>query len=347
MGTDNKSNHGQDDNGADGQGYNRHKPYKRENWIQETPLRQGFTRRDIRHYSTEEGCEKLFVSVRWPNGVECFRCHSTDVHRIESQRKFNCRSCQYRFSVTAGTWLHKTRVPLAVWLETVFDMVEDAHGVSANEISRKERRQYRTVWSLCHDIRLAMKEDLKKAEKLSGIVEVDETWVGGKVEGWGRGFKKNKILILGIRERGGGVFFEVASDRSRKTLHGFIERHVDPSRLKAIYTDDWAAYDGIGEKLNVTHRTVNHRRKEYARGRIHTNSIESIWASWSRRWRGTHHHISRKYAALYAAEASWMLVHARSRTKVMDLLRVILSTPDSVKEADGVKREDGVKEAAD
>ena len=337
MGTDNKLNQDTKDNGVNGQGYNRHRPYRKGAWLLETPLRQEFTRRDIRHYRTEEECESLFVSVRWPDGVICPRCHSTNIHRIESQRKFNCRSCQYRLSVTSGTWLHKTRTPLAVWLETVYEMVEDAHGVSANEISRKEKREFRTVWSLCHDIRLAMKEDLEKAKKLGGIVEVDETWVGGKVEGWGMGFRKNKFMLIGIREREGGVFFEVISDRSRKTLHGFIMRHVDPSRLKAIYTDDWAAYDGIGEKLGVPHRTVNHRRKEYARGPIHTNSIESIWASWSRRWRGTHHHISRKYAALYAAEASWMMVHQRSRTKVMDLLRVILSTPDRVKEADGVK----------
>ena len=341
MGTNSKRNHdqGQKNDGDSGDnGYNRHRPYRKESYLQETPRQQEFTRRTIREeYGTEEACEALFIQMRWRDGVTCPRCISDNVHRIESQRKFNCRSCQYRFSVTSGTWLHKTHTPLATWLEIAYEMVEDAHGIAANEVKRKEDLEYRTAWLLCHTIRLAIKQDLRKAGKLGGIVEVDESWVGGKVEGWGKGFKKNKTLILGIRERGGGVFFEVAHDQTRETLHSFIESHVDPSRLTAIYTDDLQAYNGIGEKLGVPHRTVNHRRKEYARGPVHTNGIESMWASWSRKWRGTHHHISRKYASLYAAEASWMLSHARSMTKVMDLLRAMLSTPDDMKKAGDVK----------
>ena len=213
-------------------------------------------------------------------------------------------------------------------------MVEDAHGISANEVSRKESLEYRTAWSMCHTIRCAMRQDLEKSERLGGTVEVDESYTGGKVEGWGRGFKKNKILMLGIRERGGKVFFEVVNDRTRKTLHGFIMRHVDPQRLESIYTDDLVAYRGIEQKVGAKHRSVNHTKNEYARGPVHTNGIESMWATWSRRWSGTHHHISEKYADLYAAEASWILNHARSETKVMDLLRVILSTPEDTKEVD-------------
>ena len=335
MGTDNKSNHDQNDNGANGQGYNRHKAYKRESYLQETPRRQEFTRRTMREeYSTEEVCERLFVLLRWQDGVSCPRCASDNVLRLEVRRKFECRKCRYMFTVKSGTWLHGSKVPLATWLEAVFEMISDAHGMSANEISLKEGMNYDSAWRLCHIIRQAMLEDLAQSERLGGVVEVDECYTGGKVEGWGRGFKENKVLTVGMRARTGGVRFKVVGDRSRETLHGFIEDHVDQETLTAVYTDDYSAYGGIGEKLGVKHRSVNHKRKEYSRGLVHTNGIESMWATWSRQWSGVHHHISHKYAPLYFAELAWRQSHGRSTTKVLDLLKVLLSKPGCKEEGD-------------
>ena len=238
--------------------------------------------------------------------------------------------------------MHGTRTPLPTWLTVAYEMTEDAHGISANEIKRKERLAYRTSWSLCHTIRKAMLEDLRRlldSQKMAGTVEVDETWVGGKIEGWGRGFKANKFMLIGIRERGGKVFLEPISDRTKKTLFEFILRNVDAEGIESIYTDDWAAYAGIGEKADAKHRTVNHSKKRYARGKVHTNSIESVWATWSRIWRGTHHHVSQEYAALYAGHLGWCLTHSRTDDKVSAILRVLLSIPDKLKEEMRLRRE--------
>ena len=309
--------------------YNRHRPYKYENYVGETPWQQEITRRTIRQlYNTEEGCEALFVQARWSDGAVCPRCHSTNIHRLESRRKFECRECRYMFTVKSGTWLHRSKISLAVWLEVAFEMVSDAHGISSNEISLKEGMNYDSALKMTHTVRRAMLEDLARSGKLGGVVEVDESYTGGKVEGWGRGFKKNKILTLGMRSReDGGVRFRVSENRTREALHGFIEDHVDKESLTAVYTDDYPAYGGIDEKLGVKHRSVNHRSKEYARGTVHTNGIESMWATWSRQWSGVHHHISHKYAPLYFAELAWRQSNGRSRTKVLDLLKVLLSAP--------------------
>ena len=314
------------------QGYNRHRPYRREAYLRETPRQQELTQRTIREeYSTQKECEALWVSIRWPDGVSCPRCHNGNIHYSDAKRKFRCRTCRYRFTVTSGTWLHKTRTPLTTWLAIIYEMVEDAHSVSSNEVHRKENINYDTAWNMTQTIRRAMLEDLARdlenSGGLGGTVETDESYTGGKVEGWGRGFKKNKILVLGIIERGGRVYFQVVDYRTRDTLHNFITIHVDSSRLERLYTDDFRAYEGIDMKLHVKHRTVNHSRKEYARGPVHTNSIESMWASWSRMWSGTHHHISRKYAPLYVAHLAWLHNHAWSTRKVIDLLRVMLTEP--------------------
>ena len=344
MGTNNRTDHTPD--GHDQQqrpSYNRHKPYKREAWLQETPRRQRITQRDIReHYGTEEDCEALFVGLRWPSGVECPCCHGRNIHRITTRRKFTCRDCDYRFTVTSCTYMHGTRTPLSTWLTVAYEMTEDAHGISANEIKRKENLAYGTAWSICQTIRKAMLSDLRRllaAQKMTGAVEVDETWVGGKTEGWGRGFKKNKFMLIGIRQRGGAVLLEPISDRTRKTLFEFILRNVDPEGIEAVYTDDWAAYVGIGKEANAKHRTVNHSKKKYARGKVHTNSIESVWASWQRTWSGTHHHISEKYAYLYAGHLGWCLTHAHTDDKVFAILRVLLSIPHNLEEEMRRRRE--------
>ena len=315
------------------QHYTRYRPYKYENYARETPWQQEITRRTIRKlYNTEEACEALFVSVRWPDGVRCLRCHSANIRYLISYRKYECKKCRRMFSLKSQTWLHGSKVPLADLLEVVFEMMECAHGISANELSRKLGMNYDTVWQLCHTMRMAMKWDTERSGKLGGVTEVDETYTGGKAEGWGRGFKKNKILTLGARSREtGGVRFRVVptdGGRTRQSLHGFIEDSVDPEALAAVYTDDYPGYNGIGKKLDVKHRTVNHRRKQYARGGIHTNGIESMWSTWYRQWVATHHHVSREYAPLYFAELEWRQSHNRTRTKVMDMLSVLLSDPN-------------------
>ena len=196
----------------------------------------------INEYDTEEKCRKLLESVRWPDGVVCPRCANDHVSSIGTRNTYDCLSCRYVFSVTSGTALHKTHLPLRKWLLATYFMCESKKGMSANQLKRMLRTTYRTAWYLNHRIRHALAQvDLPT---LSSVVEVDETWVGGKVKGKGRGYKGNKSIVVGITERDGGVVLQVAMNRSKKTLHEFVLSNVDPEVL-AIFTDDWPAYKGL------------------------------------------------------------------------------------------------------
>ncbi len=145
-------------------------------------------------------------------------------------------------------------------------------GVSANQVKRTIGVSYKTAWYLCHRIRNAMTES--RPRPLSGIVEVDETWIGGKKKDVGHGYKGNKVAVVGAIERGGDVRMKVVSARDRKTLHEFIDR-VTADDTEAIYTDEWPAYNGCGDE-NTRHESVNHSAEEWVSGDVHTNNVENI-----------------------------------------------------------------------
>ncbi len=133
---------------------------------------------------------------------------------------------------------------------------------------------YKTAWYLCHRIRNAMMTEPNK--QLDGIVEVDETWIGGKKKDVGHGYKGNKVLAVGAVERNGDIVLQSIKHADRETLHNFIHSHTAPD-TKAIYTDEWPAYNGI-EDADTRHETVNHSADEWVRGDVHTNSVENVWS---------------------------------------------------------------------
>ena len=120
----------------------------------------------------------------------------------------------------------------------------------------------------------------KNPEPLDGIVEVDETWIGGKKQDVGHGYKGNKVAVVGAVERGGSLRLQVVSSRDRRTLHNFIRNNTAPD-TEAIYTDDWPAYRGIADH-DTRHETVNHSAEEWVRGDVHTNTVENIWSLFKR-----------------------------------------------------------------
>jgi transposase-like protein len=158
---------------------------------------------------------------------------------------------------------------------------------------------YKTAWYLSHRIRAALRE--VDAQLLKGIVEVDETFVGGEMEGKGRGYKGNKTVVVGAMQRGGNICLQVVRGADRETLHGFIRQNT-AGDTEAIYTDEWPAYRGIADK-DTKHKTVKHRDKEYvAPGNVHTNSIESIWSLLKRSIIGSYHQVSAKHLDAYLDE---------------------------------------------
>ena len=138
---------------------------------------------------------------------------------------------------------------------------------------------------------------------LKGIVEVDETYVGGKTMGMGHGFKGNKTIVVGATERGGEARLQVIDDNGRKTLHQFIRENTAPN-TEAIYTDEWPAYKGIADS-DTKHETVNHSQEEWVRGNVHTNSVEGVWSLLKRSIVGSYHKLSTKHLDSYLDELEW------------------------------------------
>ena len=252
-------------------------------------------------FHSEDTCRDYLEELRWPDGATCPRCSHNSVTSIEKRGQYACNSCDYQFSVTSGTIFHDTHLPLWKWFLATYMMVESKKGVSALQLKRTLKVAYKTAWYLCHRIRAAMADG--QPMLLRGAVEVDETWIGGRRKNVGHGFRDNKTMVLGAIQRGGDVRLKKGQRATRKELHAFIRSTVHPD-AEAIYTDEWPAYRGIGDK-NTRHETVNHRIGEYVRGLAHTNSIENVWSLFDRSVMGAFHHVSEKHLDRYLDELEW------------------------------------------
>jgi len=216
----------------------------------------------IERFGTNEKCRAYLTDLKWPNGVECPRCKSKSVSTIAERDQYDCNKCRYQFSVTSGTIFHDTHLPLWKWFLTIYLMIESKKGISANQISRTIKVSYKTAWFLCHRVRAAMRE--VSADLLKGIVEVDETYVGGRFHGRGQGYKRNKAVVIGAVERDGDIRLKVIKSPTKYWLHKFIHETTDP-KCEAIYTDEAQAYKGIAD-ADTRHETVKHLEEEWVRG---------------------------------------------------------------------------------
>lgn len=252
----------------------------------------------IERFGDDAKCRKHLEGVRWPDGVQCPRCECKSVSRIVERNVFDCNACRYQFTVTSGTIFHDTHLPLWKWFLTIYLMIESRKGISANQIKRTIAVSYKTAWFLCHRIRAAMRE--VNAELLRGIVEVDETYIGGKARGKGRGYTGNKAIVMGAVERDGNIRLKVVKCADRETMHKFIKEHTHPA-CEAIYTDEHAGYDGIADS-DTRHETVNHSKEEWVNGDVHTNNVESVWSLLKRSVVGAYHKVSVKHLDAYLDE---------------------------------------------
>jgi len=274
----------------------------------------------VERYRNEDDCRAYLEQLRFPNGVACPRCESKSVTRIQNHHIFECRSCGYQFSVTAGTIFQDTHLPLWKWFTAAYLMVESKKGISANQMKRTLGVSYKTAWYLCHRIRAAM---LNAAiEPLMGTIEVDETYVGGKTEGQGHGFKGNKALVVGAVERGGDATLEVIEHADKETLHKFIHGHAAPDK---VYTDEWPAYKGIANEA-VKHEAVNHSANEWVRGDVHTNAVENVWSLLKRSIVGSYHKVSKKHLDAYLDELEWRFNNRENPYLFRDTLRKLIKS---------------------
>ena len=277
----------------------------------------------IEQFSDEEVCRAYMEGLRWPNGIACLHCGSIEVSGRSKRAQFECYSCNYQFTVTTGTIFHDTHLPIWKWFLATYLMIESKKGISALQMKRSLHVAYKTAWYLCHRIRAAMNE--ASPALLTGIVEVDETWVGGKKKNVGHGNRDNKVMVKGALERGGNVRMQVGQHASRAELHAFIRSTVHPDNTHTIMTDDWAAYRGIGDD-NTQHIVVNHSAKEYVRGAAHTNGIENVWSLLDRSIMGAFHHVSEKHLDRYLDELEWRFNNRENPYLFRDTLMKLLAS---------------------
>ena len=276
----------------------------------------------IDRYNSDESCREALERLRWPAGVACLRCGDSNVIDLGKHNRWQCTSCRYQFSVTAGTIMHDSHLPLRKWFLAIYLMCESKKGMSAHQLMRTLGVAYKTAWYLCHRIRKAMGNDPLTGPTLVGIVEVDETMVGGRKRG--PNWRDNKHWIAGAIERGGRVRIERVPDVKRGTLHDFIERSV-ADEAEAIYTDELRSYIGIGDD-DTRHETVNHSDEEWVVGDVHTNSIEGVWSLFKRSIVGTFHKMSVKHMDRYLEELEWRFNNRDNPHIFRDTLARILNT---------------------
>jgi transposase-like protein len=277
-------------------------------------------------YSTDEECREILTRLRWPEGVECPRCKNRVVWYVESRKQFTCSECSYQFSVMTGTIFNDSHLPLPKWFMAVLLLCEARKGMSANQLKRTIGVSYKTSWYLCHRIREAMKDTAPAM--LDGVVEMDETYIGGRKRGMGRGpHGKGKEVVIGIRQRGGPVRFFRAEDAKSGTLAKYIRDNISKD-VECIVTDDAKAYLAAMKDCDFTenHFTVNHSAKEYVNGPIHTNTVENAFSLLKRGIVGSWHKISAKHLPAYLAEMEFRFNRRKRSDLFLDTLRHMVTS---------------------
>ncbi len=270
----------------------------------------------IPEFAMDENKARACVEATlWPNGPICPHCKSADVYRMaikktESKKPgraglLRCRSCKKQFTVTVGTIFEGSHIPLTKWLMAIHLMTSSKKGISAHQLHRMLGVTYKAAWFMSHRLRYAMSQEEVKS-KLRGIVEVDETYVGGKqanrsLDMRHRGIMPRKVPVMALVQRNGRVGTFPIKSANAQTLKSAMVENIQKSAK--VITDRWWAYTGVGKQFKGGHHTVNHSENQYVRlGNIHTNTVESYFSILKRGIMGTFHHISKEHLAQYCAE---------------------------------------------
>ncbi|HUO04712.1 MAG TPA: IS1595 family transposase [Candidatus Binataceae bacterium] len=308
-------------------------------------------------FGTDDQCRAFLAKMRWRDGVRCPRCGSDKPFALKARPyHWVCKSgketvdkqtgevavCHkrngYRFSVITRTIFQDTKIPLNLWFKVGYLMLTAKKGISALQIHRvmfgeDSGHDYHTSWFMCMRWRAAMAGDMY--QPLKGIVEADETYVGGKDRNrhWnkksaqrraaigelpiGKRYGYGKVGVIGAIERKGNVVARVIGSQDAPTLAGFV-RNVVSDKVSLVATDDNQDYGYIDR--NIRHESVKHSAGEYVRGEVHTNSIESFWSLLKRGVVGSYHNVSKKYLPFYLNEFSFRFNNRKNPAMFADLI---------------------------
>ena len=275
----------------------------------------------FRIFPDEDSCYEWFEQTRWNGKPICPHCGGVDnISQPPSKpHHYWHKDCRKQFTVTTKTCMHATKRPLQDWIYTIYSVMTGRKGVSAMQLSKKLGVHYRTAWHMLHRVREACSNG---DFTLNNVVEVDETYLGGKEDNKhaskklkaGRG-TVGKQAVLGMRERDGKVKAMPVEKTDARTLQGVICESVEEG--STVYTDDHRSYLGLDE-IGYEHGSVKHSAKEYINGMIHTNGIESVWAVLKRGYTGTYHHFDLKHMQRYLNEFTFRLNEGNCEVDTID-----------------------------
>jgi len=257
-----------------------------------------------KQFPTQQDCINHLEKVRWNNEPVCPYCQSKNQSPLKKENRYHCNNCNTSFSVTVGTIFHKTKADLQKWFLAISLVLNAKKGISARQLGRDIEVTKDTAWYMLMRIRKAFVE---YGDLLEGIVECDETYVGGKNKnrhddkktegGQGRG-GDDKTPVFGMVQRDGKVKAQKVKDVSGKTLKGIINANVKPG--SQIMTDEWKSYNGLG--ILYGHQIVKHSMNEYKNGACHTNTLEGFWSLLKRGVIGQFHYVTPKHLNAYINE---------------------------------------------
>ncbi len=265
----------------------------------------------ISQYGDNDKARDLIERLRWPNGPVCPHCQSTEAYKLtgkpESKKParkglYKCKACRKQFTVTVGTIFEDSHIPLGKWLVAIYLMSASKKGVSAHQLHRMLKMQYKSAWFMAHRIRHAMTLE-PLASLLTGVIEVDECYVGGRYRGTKRGHPvpgdRTKTPVIALVQRGGKVRAKVVHRITANTLRSHMKENLDPSAT--VMTDELRLYRKIGREY-ARHGVIKHGDKVYASGDVTTNTVEGFFSLLKRGVNGVFHHVSPEHLDKYVAE---------------------------------------------
>jgi transposase-like protein len=243
----------------------------------------------IIYFADPENASNFLMQLRWPNGVECPNCDGREVSYLFTRHLWKCKACKKQFSVKVGSIMEDSPISLDRWLAAIWLIANAKNGISSCELARSLGMTQKSAWFVLHRIRKAMQNG--SLTKMSGEVEVDNTFIGGKARNMHFSKRRHlgsrdtgKIAVMGLLERHGEVRTMVISGIKLGTLHGEVNRHVEPG--STVYSDALRSYNQLGEEY--IHKVINHAER-YVDGQIQNNGIENFWSLLlKRRIKGTY-----------------------------------------------------------